>query len=657
MTSIKKLQIGENEFDFNKLQSDNAVVEVVGDTINNFANKLQFGRHVDDSNSENLLVVGNGSGADSTSNALELTYNGELKAQTEVQVGEHRLTKKLDKNDLPSASKGISLCNNDSVINIGEIESNGEVVLVNDYIDYKEYNDLIIRFPSSIYDFSKIHLKNDYSRGAFDLDEDFDIKDLYVGKILSEREIKAGPYTTLWSCIKIKNIDTDSINIVASGSIGCGICLRQILITPIPKKQFQLSLSGKTDNKPFGYNPAKDDWQIISSEAVKEVNELPEEKENVIYNLKEISQIGKTYEQNIITSSPNGYIRSISNFEVDVWELGKGTFILEVIDNITQEKKVFYKNNEISFSNNQFSVSDDNISYTISFELSNLSNYIQRLTIVVIPKDNVERDCTYKLSLFDYAKPIVYAKDVQLLTADAITIASDDDINDILTNVFTYLYFNDNTSKKEDIIGKYKLDVSYKENLIKVILAEKITMLDNSSFRDCLNLKEVKLSKNLISIGNSCFENCNQLTSIIIPDSVTSINERAFYYCSSLKKINIPNGLTVINMGLLMGTAIEKIDLPIGITKIGSGAFANCENLTSIVIPNGVTEIGENGFGYCINLSDITLPDTLLKISSRTFNMLPKIGILRCKQDWYENLDSTFITNLRNIVNWEKIWI
>lgn len=105
MASIKSIQIGKDTYDFNKLQSDNAVVEVVGDTINNFANKLQFGRHVDTSNSENLLVVGNGSGEDAKSNALELTYNGELKAQTEVVVGEHRLTNKLDKEDFDFAEE------------------------------------------------------------------------------------------------------------------------------------------------------------------------------------------------------------------------------------------------------------------------------------------------------------------------------------------------------------------------------------------------------------------------------------------------------------------------------------------------------------------------------------------------------------------------
>ena len=135
MATIKDIQIGEETFKFNKLQSDNAVVEVVGDTINNFANKLQFGRHVDTSNSENLLVVGNGSSQDSTSNALELTYNGELKAQTDVVAGENKLTEKLDKENLPCGSKGIDIVDieGEEISNIYYSDDSYEMIDLSNY--------------------------------------------------------------------------------------------------------------------------------------------------------------------------------------------------------------------------------------------------------------------------------------------------------------------------------------------------------------------------------------------------------------------------------------------------------------------------------------------------------------------------------------------
>ena len=80
----------------NKIQSDNSYVETSGDTINAFANKLQSGRFPDTTNSENLLVVGNGASEENPSNAMEVTYSGKIIAKEEVQVGEHKLTEKVN---------------------------------------------------------------------------------------------------------------------------------------------------------------------------------------------------------------------------------------------------------------------------------------------------------------------------------------------------------------------------------------------------------------------------------------------------------------------------------------------------------------------------------------------------------------------------------
>lgn len=55
--------------------------------------------------------------------------------------------------------------------------------------------------------------------------------------------------------------------------------------------------------------------------------------------------------------------------------------------------------------------------------------------------------------------------------------------------------------------------------------------------------------------------------------------------------------------------------------KIGSCAFFQCENLTSVVIPKGVTEINDMAFMGCKNLLTVTIPDTIKKISPYAFNM------------------------------------
>ena len=44
------------------------------------------------------------------------------------------------------------------------------------------------------------------------------------------------------------------------------------------------------------------------------------------------------------------------------------------------------------------------------------------------------------------------------------------------------------------------------------------------------------------------------------------------------------------------------------VTRIGSGAFYNCTDLTSVTIPNSVTSIIEWTFQDCSNLTSINIP-------------------------------------------------
>jgi hypothetical protein len=52
---------------------------------------------------------------------------------------------------------------------------------------------------------------------------------------------------------------------------------------------------------------------------------------------------------------------------------------------------------------------------------------------------------------------------------------------------------------------------------------------------------------------------------------------------------------------------------------IGSTAFYNNDNVTSVIISNGVTLISFYAFGYCSALTSVTLPDSLTEIASQVF--------------------------------------
>lgn len=55
------------------------------------------------------------------------------------------------------------------------------------------------------------------------------------------------------------------------------------------------------------------------------------------------------------------------------------------------------------------------------------------------------------------------------------------------------------------------------------------------------------------------------------------------------------------------------------VKSIGSYAFYNCPNLTSVVIPEGVTSIGDKAFEYNRNLTSITIPASVTEIGSMAF--------------------------------------
>ncbi len=56
------------------------------------------------------------------------------------------------------------------------------------------------------------------------------------------------------------------------------------------------------------------------------------------------------------------------------------------------------------------------------------------------------------------------------------------------------------------------------------------------------------------------------------------------------------------------------------VVGIGDKAFANCENLTSVVIPSSVSKIGEKAFSECSNLASITIPDNVTSIGYDAFH-------------------------------------
>jgi hypothetical protein len=68
-----------------------------------------------------------------------------------------------------------------------------------------------------------------------------------------------------------------------------------------------------------------------------------------------------------------------------------------------------------------------------------------------------------------------------------------------------------------------------------------------------------------------------------------------------------------------------------GTRWIGSYAFADCSNLTSITIPNSVTSIGEEAFWNCSRLTSITIPNSVTSIGISAFEDCSSLTSITCE--------------------------
>jgi hypothetical protein len=108
-----------------------------------------------------------------------------------------------------------------------------------------------------------------------------------------------------------------------------------------------------------------------------------------------------------------------------------------------------------------------------------------------------------------------------------------------------------------------------------------------------------------------------------IPDNVTSIGAGAFYDCKKFKYLNTDtekqeiiklNNITSISSSLFNGCEeLSEIEISSKVTQIGTFAFRNCTNLTSVISSNTsgkferLTDIGAYAFYGCTNLKNFDL--------------------------------------------------
>lgn len=144
-------------------------------------------------------------------------------------------------------------------------------------------------------------------------------------------------------------------------------------------------------------------------------------------------------------------------------------------------------------------------------------------------------------------------------------------------------------------------------------ISENITLIDNSAFMNCTNLKAINKNDGvadvdlgnmtkLAEIGKQAFAGCSSIVSLRLSGTITKINESAFSKLTTLANVKFNDN----------GEA--------GTTELGSSVFSGCTNLVEVSTAKNVGIIGSSAFSGCIKLMRLNLAEGLQIIKSGAFS-------------------------------------
>lgn len=107
---------------------------------------------------------------------------------------------------------------------------------------------------------------------------------------------------------------------------------------------------------------------------------------------------------------------------------------------------------------------------------------------------------------------------------------------------------------------------------------------------------------------------------VIVDDNVKSIGTYAFYNCYNLTSVTIGNNVTTIGDGAFEECLwLSRVTLGNSVKTIGEYAFYDCYSLMEITLPDSVTSIGSFAFSECARLYSVKLSDNITSLGDFTF--------------------------------------
>ncbi len=138
-----------------------------------------------------------------------------------------------------------------------------------------------------------------------------------------------------------------------------------------------------------------------------------------------------------------------------------------------------------------------------------------------------------------------------------------------------------------------------------------------------------KKNEDAVSVSVTYSYGSNYSGDIVIPETVTyngtvytvtNIGSEAFYQCTDITSVIIPASVKSIEYNTFAEcTGLKSLTIKEGVTSIGERAFYNCSGLTSVIIPESVTFINFDAFCGCSNLKTVSLSQNLETLHGGSF--------------------------------------
>ncbi len=174
-------------------------------------------------------------------------------------------------------------------------------------------------------------------------------------------------------------------------------------------------------------------------------------------------------------------------------------------------------------------------------------------------------------------------------------------------------------------VKKIGYSAFYGSSLTYVSIPKSVTIIENSSFRQCKSLQNVTIPGSVEKIEINVFEGCSSLTKIIIPEGVKEIAYGAFFDCTNVDTISLPGSLEIMGAAAFgqCGNDADKLVVTMkeGMKEIGISSFGVCKKLKEIIIPSTVEKIGSNAFWACRALENVIIrTERITQIEKDTFD-------------------------------------